>query len=75
MKYFPLSEAGQKSVQHLVAAIIIYLLCIWLANILMSITGWIVLVRKIIGIVLTVFKCYCTVGIILAVLKWFKLVK
>ncbi len=75
MKYFPLSEAGQKSLTHLIVSIVFYLIAIWVANLIGGLTGWVLLLGTIVRIVVWLFDLYCVAGIVVAVLKWFKIIK
>ena len=75
LKYFPLSESGQKSLTHLVVSIAFYLVAIWLANFVGGLLGKIVLLGTIVKIIVWIFNLYCVVGIVLAILKWFKVIK
>ena len=75
MKYFPISEAGQKSLTHLVVSIAIYLIAIWVANFIGGLFSWVILLGKLIKLVVWVFELYCVAGIVVAILKWFNIIK
>ncbi len=75
MKYFPLSEAGQKSLTHLVVSIAFYLIAIWVANLIGGLFDWVILLGKLVKLVVWLFDVYCVAGIVVAILKWFKVIK
>ena len=75
-KFFPLSTAGQKSVTHLLVAIVIYLLIGWLISPLIStITGWIPLLGTVLRFLMWLVRVYCVLGILVALLLYFKVIK
>ena len=75
-EYFPLSQAGQKSVMHLLVALGMYLLIGWLVGpIASAILGWLPLVGWLVRLLMWCVRIYCACGIAVAILLWFKLIK
>jgi len=75
-KYFPLSAAGQKSVTHLIVALVAYLVIGWLIGpIIGKLTGWIPLIGGILKFLMWLVYVYCVCGIIVALLLFFKVIK
>ena len=73
-KFFPVS-ANSDTTNGLVTAIIIYVVAIVVSTLLMSVRGGIAVIGTIIGIVGYIFYLYCSIGIIISLLIYFKVIK
>ena len=75
-KFFPLSKAGQKNITNLLVVLAIYCLIIGIAiPVAQWLTGWIPVIGNIIHFCLWIIEIYCGIGIIIALLLWFKIIK
>lgn len=74
LTYFPISARAKEGVVGLVVAILIYV-------VVAAIFGWVIgflggiALGKILGIIGWIFEVYCTIGVIVAILAFLKIVK
>ena len=73
-KIFP-HAMGAKDVKSLVIAILIYAVISFVGGVIHGLVGGIPLVGMVVGIIGWLLGIYCTVGIIIAILAFFKIVK
>lgn len=74
-KYFPYSFKEKKDVAALVVNIIIYVVAAFVAGVLMAILSFIPFIGLIIGILGSVVELYVTIGIVLSILDYLKVLK
>ena len=74
-KYFPLSVKAKGSIGNLIVSLIIYCGCFYLIKVLCGTVGRLPLLNIIAPVVQYVVWLYCIVGVIAALLYFFKLIK
>ena len=74
-EYFPLSEkVNPEDWKTLVLSLLIYLGIVIVARVVSWILGWIIIVGTAVSVLATLVGLYCTVGILLSLLIFFRAV-
>ncbi|MBO4218013.1 MAG: hypothetical protein IKX74_03735 [Erysipelotrichaceae bacterium] len=73
-KFFPLNDMAT-DIYHLLAVIIVYLVLGWAAKFVGALTGWLPLLGWLFSLLVWVIRVYCFAGIVVLLLKYFKIVK
>lgn len=71
--YFPISAKVQKgNLRSLIISIVMYVVASVLMGVVDKLLGWIPVLGFVLGLVFYVLGIYCTVGIIIAVIRYFR---
>ena len=71
--YFPISTKVQKGdLRSLIISIVMYVVASVLMGVAEKLLGWIPVLGFVLGLVFYVLGIYCTIGIIIAVIRYFR---
>ena len=74
-KYFPFSDSVvANDGRSLVVSLLIYFAAITVARIASFLLGWLILIGTLVSIVCTLRGIYCTLGILLSLLIYFRVI-
>ena len=74
-KYFPGTSEVKVDVIHLLVVIAVYLLANWLVGCVFGLVSWIPILGWLVAIVRIVIRVYLSVGVLVALLAFLKMVK
>ena len=74
-KYFPGTSEAMVDVIHLLVVIAVYLLANWLVGFVFGLVSWIPILGWLVAIVRVVIRVYLSVGVLVALLAFLKMVK
>ena len=74
-KYFPGPSEAKVDVIHLLVVIAVYLLANWLVGFVFGLVSWIPILGWLVAIVRVVIRVYLSVGVLVALLAFLKMVK
>ena len=74
-KYFPVTSEAKVDVIHLLVVIAVYLLANWLVGFVFGLVSWIPILGWLVAIVRIVIRVYLSVGVLVALLAFLKMVK
>ena len=74
-KYFPGTSEAKVDVIHLLVVIAVYLLDNWLVGFVFGLVSWIPILGWLVAIVRIVIRVYLSVGVLVALLAFLKMVK
>ena len=74
-KYFPGTSEAKVDVIQLLVVIAVYLLANWLVGFVFGLVSWIPILGWLVAIVRVVIRVYLSVGVLVALLAFLKMVK
>ena len=74
-KYFPGTSEAKVDVIHLLVVSAVYLLANWLVGFVFGLVSWIPILGWLVAIVRVVIRVYLSVGVLVALLAFLKMVK